>query len=550
MGIDDDPTLQTEETELDTTPVSLITPGSNSVEVDQFNRLIKENLPFPLVIGVQTYETKNLDINRIEGIDSNEVSNAFVNTHVYRSKGITIVTEEYLRHTKGIKFNGDMIFVRRRDLSYGILKPDLSHINSNEEEARYLQYENGPNGKRKKIYRYEDGTAVLDKNGLEIPVYRSNKLEYGFNLSNVKGDMSKIQEYFQIYLDNPERISYDGHSVEKHGFDSVLALKLLLEDKSLTSSFYKIEVEQKSRDGNKKPLQYKFVLSTNEVITFPGQYEPEKLVHTEIAREMANALKERMGTKSTKEQNRIGRNLRMWIGEFTKDEPILGVVLYNEIKYLLKNDYNLEYEVKKEYTTEDVDRILSDDDIAEIVGDSNIPNNIIKKISDIFKYSQVRDSNSNLGELLSFESKVDEVLEYLKTTGADSNTLDYLRLSAGFDRVVKPKVVLNGIRNKDGIFPTTSITTSYLKEYFSNIFVGDFGKYSVSKSMQDTILHSAKEGKDTLDELYMSVGESVSEIKNIHLLEGRWVDRIEEQLPKSLNMSKDTIERFVLVANG
>ncbi|MGI6423601.1 MAG: hypothetical protein ACOX0X_03245 [Candidatus Dojkabacteria bacterium] len=547
MDVDVDSLTQTEE-KLDTT-ISLVTPGSDSLEVDQFNQIISENLPLPLVLGAQTYQTESIDINRIEGIDSNEVSKALVNTHIYRSRGVTIVTEEYLRYTKGVKFDGDMIFVRKNDLSYGILKPDLSHINSTEEEARYLQYEKGPDAKRKKIYRYADGTPILQENGFEIPIYRSKKLEYALRLSEERGEISKMQNYFQRYLDNPERISYDGHSIQKHSFDSILALKLLIEDKFSTSSFYKIELGQKKHQEGMKSSKYDFVLSTNEVITLPGQYEPEKLVHTEIAREMANALKERMNTQSTKEQNRIGRNLRIWIGEFAKDEPILGIVLYNEIKYLLKYDYNLEYEVKKEYTAEDIDRIFPEDGIKEIVGERNIHNDISRKISDIFKYPQVRNGSS-LEEVFSFESKVDNVLEYLKTINIDSNTLDYLRLSAGFDRTVKPKVVLSGIRTNDGILPTTSITTSYLKEFLSNTFIGDFGKYSVSKSMQETILKSAREGRDILDNLYMSVGESVSEIKNIHLLEGRWVDRIGEQLPNSLNMNRDMIERFALVAKS
>ncbi|MGI5897569.1 MAG: hypothetical protein ACOX6Q_00165 [Candidatus Dojkabacteria bacterium] len=390
----------------------------------------------------------------------------------------------------------------------------------------------------------------MQQNGLEIPIYRSNKLEYAFRLSENKGEISKMQDYFQIYLENPERISYDGHSIQKHSFDSILALQLLVKEKFPISSFYKIEKQERIHEEDIRSLRYDFILSTNEFITLPGQYEPEKLIHTEIAREMANAIKERMRTQNTKEQNRIGRNLRTWLREFSKDEPMLGIVLYNEIKYLLKYDYNLDYEIMKEYTTKDIDRILPEDEIKDIVGENYIPSDILQNINNIFKYPEVRTSNNHLEELLSFESKVDEVLEYLETKNIDNNTLDYLKLSGGFDRIVKPKVVLKSkTAQNDTLLPTTSITTSYLKEYFSNIFIGDFGKYSISKSMQDTIINSAKKGRDILDNMYISIGESEGEVKNIHLLEGRWVDRIGEQLPNLLNMTKETIEGFARSAN-
>jgi len=555
MSIDDDPATQVETEEQIITPVSLVTPGTHSAEVDQFNQIIQESLQLPMAVGAQTCNTEPININNIEGVNSSEVNRTFLKGHIYRSPGITIVSETYLRYTKGVKFDGDMVFVRKQDGSYGILQPDLSHINSNEEEARYFVYEEGPDGnQRKKIYRYRDGTPILERigdNRLEIPIYRSPKLEYALKLSGGSREISKMQEHFKRYLENPERISYDGHSIQKHSFDSILALELLVENELATSSFYKIEQGQRTHSEGLKSLKYNFVLSTNEFITLPGQYEPEKLVHTEIAREMANTLKERIGnTQSNKELRRIGANLRMWIKEFSKSQPMLGVVLYNEIKYLLKYDYNLEYEVKKNYNTEDIENTvlpeLSEAGIKEIVGEGHVPKDVTNKIGEIFRYEKARKSSSYLGDLLTFESKVDELLEYLGTKGIDNSTLEYLRLAGGFDRVVKPKVVLKGVQSRDGkILPTTSITTSYIKEYFSNKFVGNFDKYSISRTKQDIILGSARNGRDILDELCI-LKKDVSGVKNIHFLEGRWVDRIAEQLPEALNIDKDVIERFAL----
>lgn len=324
-------------------------------------------------------------------------------------------------------------------------------------------------------------------------------------------------------------------------------------DQYIDSSYYKIEQQERVDGDIQKPLRYDFVLSTNEMITLPGKLQAEKLVHVEVAREMANALKERINSENRKECNRIGSNLRAWIKEFSAGEPLLGILLYNEIKYMLKYDYNLDYDTKREFLVRDIEDILPDDGIKEIDVDNTVPSNVVEKIRDTFRYEKVGQKDTNLEELLSFESKVDDVLEYLQKEGVGegSNIMEYLRLAGGFNRTVRPVVVLASRRiNERQLLPTTSITTSYLKEYYYNQFIGEFGKYAVSKSMQDTILQSAKEGRELLDDMLMGVGEDRDEVKNLNILEGRWIDRLAEQFPKALKTDRNTIERFALVAKA
>lgn len=533
--------------------VSLVTPGTHSIEINQFNQLIRENLPLSPVVGAETYSTKNIHLDDIEGLDSREVGNTLTSNHIHESKDSIVVTDEYLTYTRGVKFDGKQIFVRK-GTSYEILKPDLSHIRDVKEAKKHCVYEKSPDGKKRmKVYRYKDGRPILQEDGRPIPIFRSKKLEYSLVVGQRKGEIENMRRYFQIYLDNPERISYDGHSVEKHSFDSMVALKILMGDKYIDSSYYKIEQEERREEDMQKPLQYKFVLSTNEIITLPGKLQAEKLVHVEVAREMANALKERINSESKKECNRIGRNVISWIKEFASDEPLLGILLYNEIKYMLKYDYNLDYNTERKFLITDIEDILPDDGVKDIDSDNTVPNNIIEKIRNTFKYEKVGQKDSNLEELLPLESKVDDVLEYLEKEGIgkDSNIIEYLRLSGGFNRTIRPVVVLNSRRiNEREILPTTSITTSYLKEYYYNQFIGEFGKYAVSKSMQDTILQSAREGREVLDDMLMGVGEDRDEVKNLNILDGRWIDRLADQFPKALNIDKDTIERFALVAKS
>ena len=111
----------------------------------------------------------------------------------------------------------------------------------------------------------------------------------------------------------------------------------------------------------------------------------------------------------------------------------------------------------------DIEDILPDDGIKEIDVDNTVPSNVVEKIRDTFRYEKVGQKDTNLEELLSFESKVDDVLEYLQ-----------------------------------------------------------------------------KEG----------VGEDRDEVKNLNILEGRWIDRLAEQFPKALKTDRNTIERFALVAKA
>ena len=525
----------------------------DTAEVDEFNRMIEEALPLPVLISCKTYPTQeNIDIENIEGFNRGEIG---VQDY-YENNDIIVLSNAYALDSRERLFKkGKPIYIQKKDYTFGILQPDLSYIKNNEEETRILQYEKGEQGEnRVKVYRDKNGKPILSKTGMPIPIYKSKYFYPALEVTNVDRDTNKLKEIFQIYFTNPEKISIDGHSVTKHAFDAIIALRLTTAEEGIDNTYYTIEKRERWQNEKQRPLGYRYVLSTTEPITMLGEKLPEQLIHSQIATELANGIKERLDMGNAKEARRLANNTREWIKEFSKDEPILGLAIYNQMKYLLKYEYNTQFASERKYKVTDINTLFSQNEILETFNYTH--NNISKELDNIFEYEK-EENDTDLGELLAFESKVDRMLEFLEKEGVDMNTLDYLKLSAGLDRTVRPRVVLQARakrdirRGRDIFYPTTSIITSFLQEYGLNIFVKDFSKYSVSKQRNiDFLLDDARKSRDLLDHMYLNIGARWNEVKNIHLLEGKWIDKIREKVESLLDMSNEEIERFAKHAKG
>lgn len=526
--------------------------SKDSPEVDQFHQVINEGFNIPSAISPDTYSiSRNLHLKDFYEGNGNtrDIGIALKSRGMYEDSTILIIDEDNLPKTNNI-FNGKPVYLRYSHDDFGIIKPELSHTKGDgEKKKKYLQRDKEG---EIKIYRDRLGNPITDELGNPIPIYKSKSLDYALRINGRVGDLKRLQEYFATYFNHPERISYDGHSVYKHSFDSIIALKQLLTESQFKckTSYCKVEREVREDErGKPEGLRHSFVLSANEVITLPGQFQPEKLVHAEVARELANSVKGRIDTGDEKEGKKIGRNLRVWIKEFAGDQPMLAIALYNEVKYYLKYDYNLDYNTERKYSSKDIDTFLADEDIKEILGENHGYKEQVEKVGEIFRYEKAEGASSSFGELLTLESKVDEMIRYFKKRDVDSRSLEYLRLSAGFDRTVRPVVVLKGRVINERPFPTTSITTSYLKEYFSNQFVGDFEKYCVSKNPTEFVLPSARKGREFLDDTLICIGENNNMIKNIRLLDEDWVTVLSKQFPEFLEMDSEVVERFAKAAS-
>lgn len=267
---------------------------------------------------------------------------------------------------------------------------------------------------------------------------------------------------------------------------------------------------------------------------------------------MANSIKGRFSTGDETEKKRIGKNLRSWIKEFAGDQPLLAIALYNEVKYYLKNNYNLDHNVKKDYTFEEIDTYLADDDIKEILGEKHRYKEEVEKVREIFWHETLRNPNSNFEALLPLESKVDLMIRYFKEKGVDEDSLKYFKLSAGFDRTVKPIVILGTKKKDEYPFPTNSITTSYLKEYITNQFVGNFESYCVCKNgnAEKYVLPSARKARELLNTTLSNVGKNVNTMKNIRISQEEWITALSRQFPVFLKMDREVVERFAGVASA
>ncbi len=554
MSIDDDPTTREEiieETEEKKGELFITLTTPETGKVDPFNRVIKGEFPFPRSKSPETYSISR--VLRAEDLydETYEIRDNLVKKGFHEDKDLFIVDENNDFKPTHI-FKGKPVYLRGNNGNISIIKPNLSHIKENkeEEEEKYIQHEKNA---VKKIYRDKQGNPITDNEGNPIPIYRSKELSYSRKIDSNVVDLQKFRKYFYLYLKYPENISYDRHSVSKHSFDSIVALNLLLNNPQ--NPYYEKRVVgagKKHQKDKPKPLRYTYRLSTKEATTLPGEEQPEKRVHVEIARELANSIKGRFSTGDETEKKRIGKNLRSWIKEFAGDQPLLAIALYNEVKYYLKNNYNLDHNVKKDYTFEEIDTYLADDDIKEILGEKHRYKEEVEKVREIFWHETLRNPNSNFEALLPLESKVDLMIRYFKEKGVDEDSLKYFKLSAGFDRTVKPIVILGTKKKDEYPFPTNSITTSYLKEYITNQFVGNFESYCVCKNgnAEKYVLPSARKARELLNTTLSNVGKNVNTMKNIRISQEEWITALSRQFPVFLKMDREVVERFAGVASA
>lgn len=395
-----------------------------------------------------------------------EVSKTIEKEGIYEDEKIMIVTPTYYIERLEPKFNGKQVFISR----YGKLeipRPDTSYIHKGE----YLPFQYNKDNNEIDIYEVNGHPIKTDNEN--IPVCNSTELTYKLKtiMETVptEENIKELQEFLLLYLKNPKEISYDGHSRWKHGFDAVLAVKLLYNrtnKEHLDKQYYESGWQLRH---NKQVLNY--VISTKEYISIPPEQQPTHLIHTEIAKEIANNIKVKTNkafqniTPERKDQylKDTGKQLDEWIEGFSNGNEILKEVLFQEIRYLLNNDYNLSYNAYNLYNINDLDVIFSK---------INQPKNTEgKDIERIFTKQRNRE-DSDILQMFDFENKVDQLITYLKNKHVDKETIELLQLSGKSGRTVKPIVVLKGIVNTKSdteppFYPTSSITTSFVKENFN-----------------------------------------------------------------------------------
>lgn len=496
-----------EETTTDTQPPSL-----SNQEMFQIGEIIEGGIPLPKILNnVETYQTdKDIRLEDIvkeaKNIDKEEeIIRTIKNEGKYENKDLIITTEDTFLESKNIKFDKKEIFLLD-GLSCKIPIPDLSY--TNKEEKYPYQYIRDENGKKQRRTYTDTYGNTIKANGEPIYVYASKDLEYIQKISNSKADLKIVKKMLEAYIKDPTQISYDKHSIWKHGFDSITAIQLLIGDPHTSSPYYKFE--NRIFDNNKKVVS-NYIISTQKWLIIPAESEPEQLLHTEIAKEIANTLKRQLNKEilqintnknigfyeqeklKNKTFQKLNNNLTVWIDNFSNKDPILSTIMRSEIKYLLRNDYKLTYGPTL-YTDEQIDKVLEEDEKTK-------PNPIIQSIKAIFQKQKTDDylyfkpdPNTDLKDMLSFEHKVDQLITYLENQKIDKALIDTLRLSGRFNRIVKPVVVL-GTKND---YPTTSITTAYLKEYNNPTFIHNFGKKDLTK---DEIAQTAETTRKILETL-------------------------------------------------
>ena len=96
---------------------------------------------------------------------------------------------------------------------------------------------------------------------------------------------------FKIHLDRPELMSLDGHTLKKHRTDAILAMKIVTDSQLNPETYYKLSsFNSKGEYITEKPV-HNFEITTENIVKIEGEKNPEKLIHTQIAEEIANSVK-------------------------------------------------------------------------------------------------------------------------------------------------------------------------------------------------------------------------------------------------------------------
>jgi len=508
------------------------------------NNILFDGIPLPYATEVETHDVSLSDVD-LPLFDKDELDRS----EYVENNEIVVLTNRYIFQHPEFKLTGKPVYLRtlsNSKLEYKIPKFDTSHIKTEEDWESLRVYEKNEFGERvQKYYKDRNGNPILDNSGNPIPVIKSNDIRIKMRISESERNLDLMRKYFGKYLLDPNIISSDGHSIAKHAFDAPIALKMLIDPEYKSASYFSVNQRQFVTDEQgRKVNRCCYVLSTKEAETLLGFSLPEKVVHAQIATEIANEMRKKLDRGNGKEFNRIGKNFLIWLKEFSGGDDLLGFVLFNEVKYLLKYDYNSEYGVQSKFNSEDISQLLSNKNFNEVIGTSSRHFNEFQKIESIFNSEKERGS-SYLEKVFSFEKKVDELLSYLEYRGIDDNTMSYLKLSAHFNECVRPVVVLKSQSNGKDVLPTNSIITSYLERYPRNFFVNGIRK-SLLKNGEGSLENgeNGKRCREMMKDLYINGGSKYEGIFNVHMLQNKWVDSIGKSLGRMLDIDEKKVEEY------
>ena len=487
------------------------------------------DLPLPFVTGIEVHSTEPIDPSKISTYDS-----------IILSKNSLIQGQN-----DPLLFANKQLFIKDEDNKLYIPKVNTKGL-SDTEKAKLFKTTTDKNGNIiYDYYKYKDGTPITNKDGYALPIpSNSCKLKLKFITDNEQRDTNELASIFKIHLDRPELISFDGHTLKKHRTDAILAMKIVTDSQLNPETYYKLSSFNSKGEYITEKSVHNFEITTENIVKIEGEKNPEKLIHTQIAEEIANSVRDKIVARNPERNKLIGENIRAVIKGFTKDDPILAIMLYNEIKYLLKYNYNADYDTQRKYDTANVDEVLPKEKIKEIIKDNGLyTERYMDRISTIFSSKKPINRNS-VNMLYSFESKIDECLNYFKEIKIPEEQLLSVKASGHFNRYVRPVVILDSTIQKDingneRIYPVNRIRTAYLQEF--NTYIFSHLKDKILSENSNTLELTGFKMRATFNRVINNEGKN---IKNIHLLNGSYVDNIASQTQKQLGITLDSMYRY------
>lgn len=486
-------------------------------------------LPLPFVTDIEVHSTKPIDESEIPTYNSTILSK---NSLIYGQNDPLL-------------FANKQLFVKDKDNKLYIPKVNTKGISETERAKLFKTTTDEKGNIIYDYYKYKDEKPITNKDGYAIPIpSNSCKLRLKFLTDNEQRDTNKLASIFKKHLDRPELISFDGHTLRKHRTDAILAIKTITDSQLNPETYYKLS-SFNSKGGYiiEKPV-HNFEITTENIVKIEGEKNPEMLIHTQIAEEIANSVRDKIGARNPKRNELIGENIIAVIKGFTKDDPILAIMLYNEIKYLLKYNYNADYDTQRKYDTANVDEVLPKERIKEIIKDNGLySERYMDRISTIFSSKKPINRNS-VNMLYSFESKIDECLNFFKEINIPEEELQSVKASGHFNRYVRPVVILDSTIKKDingneRIYPVNRIRTAYLQEF--NTYIFSHLKDKILSENSNTLELTGFKMRATFNRVINNEGKN---IKNIHLLNGSYVDNIASQTQKQLGITLDSMYRY------
>ena len=487
------------------------------------------DLPLPFVTDIEVHSTGPIDESEIPIYNSAILSK---NSLIYGQNDPLL-------------FANKQLFVKDKDNKLYIPKVNIKGISETERAKLFKTTTDEKGNIIYDYYKYKDEKPITNKDGYAIPIpSNSCKLRLKFLTDNEQRDTNKLASIFKKHLDRPELISFDGHTLRKHRTDAILAIKTITDSQLNPETYYKLS-SFNSKGGYiiEKPV-HNFEITTENIVKIEGEKNPEMLIHTQIAEEIANSVRDKIGARNPERNELIGENIRAVIKGFTKDDPILAIMLYNEIKYLLKYNYNADYDTQRKYDTANVDEVLPKERIKEIIKDNGLySERYMDRISTIFSSKKPINRNS-VNMLYSFESKIDECLNFFKEINIPEEELQSVKASGHFNRYIRPVVILDSTIQKDingneRIYPVNRIRTAYLQEF--NTYIFSHLKDKILSENSNTLELTGFKMRATFNRVINNEGKN---IKNIHLLNGSYVDNIASQTQKQLGITLDSMYRY------